>query len=348
LSSGDFLHLHFKGRTTTPWHVGKRRYSNYLYTRDDYLWGRGIRGPLLRQLWRTFCPKSGARDGLNFKPERDCSVCSLTSKCPFINLRGSPDEGEFKDRPRLIITNLWFVGGVEKGRVALATLDERYLGVVEEKAPVFVEFIREGAKFEFEVILMGDGVRFADEVESAIKVSLEFHGWGGFCNEVFGRGVIESVRKHGFNSFEYKYVDGSVKSIMDELRRRGSRLRFRISPLLIIDKDSGGFYKSILEKGFSEKFLNCVNERYWQFYRRHIHVQDSLLKIFGRARTIMIRGWSRKTGGEKVFRGIGNEVVLQFGGELGFEEARALALMRYGVGRYKNQGFGTLTLDMSP
>jgi len=324
--------------------VGKKHYGDYLYTRDDYLWGRGIRGPLLRQLWRTFCPRSGVGDGLDFRPERDCSDCPFALRCPFINLRGSPDEGEFKDKPRMVVTNLRFVCGVERGRVALATLDDRHLSVVEEKAPVFVEFIHPGARFEFEVILMGDGAKFVDEVKSAVEISLEFHGWGGFCNEGFGRGVIENVVEHGFDSFEHEYIEPIVNMLLESEDRR---FRFRIYPLLMIDKDSGGFYVSILEPGFSEKFSNCVNERYWQFYRKHIHIQSSLVKVFGRARTVRIRGWSRKEGRRKSFIGIGNEIILQFD-DLGVEEAKALAMMKYGVGRYKNQGFGSLILDMSP
>ena len=125
----EFVHLLFKGRTTSPWHVGMRRFGDYLYTRTDMLWGRGIRGPVLRQLWRTYCPKSDVHDRAPFRPERDCPSCDMADDCPFNNLRGSPDEGEFKDRPRLIITNLEFEGPQRPEVMALVARDERFLGV---------------------------------------------------------------------------------------------------------------------------------------------------------------------------------------------------------------------------
>lgn len=336
----SFIHLHFRGVTTSPWHIGKRSYGDYLYTRDDYLWGRGIRGPVLRQLWRTFCPKSDAYDRVKFYPEKDCLICDMAEDCPFWNLRGTGDEGEFKDKPRLIITNLYFNRDtVRKDRVALATLSDQYLGVVEKKAPVFIEYLHEGAKFEFETILMGDGVNFVDHFVSAVKVSLKFLGWGGFCNEGFGRGEITNNERHGFNSFEHKYVEPLAE---DMLGKAEKAVTFTISPMLILDKKGGGIYRSIREEGFSEKLCSCINERYWQFHNNHVYVQGKVKEITGRARTVKIYAWSRKTGSKKPFEGIGNELTIHFNGRLEPEEAKALALMKYGIGRFKNQGFGSL------
>ena len=335
----SFVHLHFYGRTTSPWHVGKTRYGDYLYTRDDLLWGRGIRGPVLRQLWRVYCPKSEGREKVAFVPEKDCSLCKMAGDCPFWNLRGTADEGEFKDKPRLIIGNLHFVGDVKRGRVALATVDDQFLSVVPGRAPVFVEYLCEGVEFEFEVIFMGAGVRFVDEFVSAVKVSLSFHGWGGFCNEGFGRGVISNVKRHSFDEFEKMYV----KPVVDRLVGCESCC-FRIEPLLMLDRDGGGFYRSVFEDGFREKFCNCVNERFWQFYGRHVHVQRFVAGFGGRARSVRIYGWSRRFGSRKEFVGVGNELCLRFSGVLGGDGVRALALMKYGVGRFKNQGFGCLML----
>lgn len=338
----SFLYIRFEGRTTSPWHIGLRRYSDYLYTRDDYLWGRGIRGPVLRQLWRTYCPKSDAHDGMDFYPERDCPKCAMASECPFWNLRGTDDEGEFKDKPRLIITNLYFKrDSVRKDRVALATLSDQYRGIVEGKAQVFIEHICEGAEFEFEAILMGEGVRFSDQFISAVEVSLKFLGWGGFCNEGFGRGNITSIRKYGFNSFEYDVIEPIAKRIMDKVEQ-ARYVAFNISPMLILDKDGGGVYKSILEEGFRDKLCNCINERYWQFYGGHLYVQGRVESLSGRARTIKIQAWSRKIRDRIPFEGIGNEITIHFSQQIDAEEAKALALTRYGIGRYKNQGFGSL------
>ncbi|MGQ9597708.1 MAG: hypothetical protein ACUVUS_10180 [Thermoproteota archaeon] len=341
----SFVHIHFKGETTSPWHIGKRQYGDYLYTRDDYLWGRGIRGPVLRQLWRTFCPKSDAIDGVEFYPDSDCPACSMSEGCPFWNLRGTADEGEFKDKPRLIITNLYFDRDtIKKDRVALATLSEQYLGVVEAKAPVFIEYLEEGARFDFEAILMSRGVDFAEEFISAVKVSLKFLGWGGFCNEGFGRGEINNVLRHGFNSFEHKYVEPLAERILEEAAVK-EMLTFNVSPMLILYKNQNGrVYKSICEEGFSKKLCNCINERNWQFYDRHVHIQDNVKEVSGKAKKIGIHAWSRKTRGKILFEGIGEELTIHFNGKLEVEEARALALAKYGVGGYKNQGFGSLRL----
>ena len=339
----SFIHMHFRGQTTSPWHIGKRKYGDYLYTRDDYLWGRGIRGPVLRQLWRTFCPKSDARDRVEFNPEKDCLSCITADDCPFHNLIGSADEGEFKDKPRLIITNLRFTGNVNKSRVALATLDERHLGVVEGKAPVFVEYLLEGASFEFEAILMGKGAKFADHFESAVKTSLQFFGWGGFCNEGFGRGAIASVEKSDFSGFDHKYITPTAKKILERLQKE-KNLVFDISPILILDKDGGNIYKSVFEEGFQNKLCNCINERYWQFYGENIYIQSCVERVSGRARTVRIDAWSRALGKPKPFEGVGHEIILHFKGEVGNERAKAFALAKYGVGRYKNQGFGSLLL----
>lgn len=339
----SFIHIRFEGKTTSPWHIGLRRYSDYLYTRDDYLWGRGIRGPVLRQLWRTYCPRSDAHDGVEFRPERDCPKCPAASECPFWNLRGTEDEGEFKDKPRLIVTNLTFKrGSVRKDRVALTTLSDRYLGVVEAKAPVFIEYICEGAEFEFEAVLMGEGVKFADQLTSAVEVSLKFLGWGGFCNEGFGRGIITDVRKYSFSSFEYGVVEPLAEKIMDAANQSGYAT-FRVIPMLILDRNGGGgVYTSILQEGFRDKLCNCINERYWQFYNRHAYIQGKVESVGGKARTVKIQAWSRKIRDKIPFEGIGNEITLYFSGKLDLEEAKTIALARYGVGRYKNQGFGSL------
>ena len=93
-------------------------------------------------------------------------------------------------------------------------------------------------------------------------------------------------------------------------------------------------------EGFREKLANCMSERYWQFYGHNIYMR--IKEVSGPARPVRIRGWSRKEGRWKEFAGVTGELVLEFEEELGPEEARGLAICRYGVGRYKNQGFGSL------
>ncbi|MHC1635070.1 MAG: hypothetical protein ACXQTS_00385, partial [Candidatus Methanospirareceae archaeon] len=65
---------------------------------------------------------------------RDCEGCELSVKCPFYNLRGT-DEGEYKDKPRFIVTSLRF-GDANIGRIALISRDDKDLGVVKGKGPV--------------------------------------------------------------------------------------------------------------------------------------------------------------------------------------------------------------------
>jgi hypothetical protein len=344
----SFCYFLFRGKTTSPWHVGKRQYSDYLYTRDDYLWGRGVRGPVLRLLWRMFCSKSDARDRVEFSPERDCVICEMVEDCPFANLVGTDDEGEFKDKPRLIITNLRFVENVRKDRVALATLSDKFLGVVEEKAPVFVEYLVEGAVFEFEAILMGEGAKFADHFENAVKTSLRFFGWGGFCNEGFGRGTIDNMERiESFERFNREKIEPDAEKIREAILDEG-KLTFKISPLLIVDKDEGGVYKGVSEDGFKEKFCNCIDERFWQFYNFKVYPQNFVDGFSGRARTMKILGWSRrlKRKGKLPFEGLGGELTFHFKDKekLSVEVVKAFALMKYGVGRFKNQGFGSLRL----
>ena len=91
-----------------------------------------------------------------------------------------------------------------------------------------------------------------------------------------------------------------------------------------------------------EKLCNCANERYWQFFGKSVHLQGKIERFSGRARAMKIFAWSRKLGRRKLFEGLGNELSFHFKERLGVEEAKVLAVLKYGVGRFKNQGFGSL------
>jgi len=330
------VHLIFRGKTTSPWHVGKRRYSNYLYTRTDILWGRGVRGAVLKQLWRTYCPLSDIRDRVEFNPEKDCQKCNSREDCPFNALRGADKEGEFKDTPKIVFTNLYFEGNVKTDKIVITSIDDRYKNVVEKVGPVYVEYIKSGTDFFFEIILTGKSVDFKDDVIRAVKTSLKFFGWGGFCNEGFGRGEIIRVEERDFDKFD-EFMTKLSKAIVDEHRNR-CEVKLKIVPLLILEKN-GGYYLSTAEEGFKEKFLHSIVERYWQFYKdkKYPRIKD----IFGDVRRMKIRGWSRKDGKEQFFEGMHGELTVKFD-DLNIEEAKVIAISRYGIGKWKNQGFGCL------
>jgi hypothetical protein len=348
----EFVYLHYFGETTTPWHVGVMPqrmtgagFTDYLYTRTDLLWGRGVRGPILRQLWRTYCPKSDERDAVDFKPETDCPVCTQRGECPFNNLRGSNDEGEWKDKPRMIISNLrlHLSEDIRRSppRLTFNTLDEEWMGVAEERAPYTIEYIPAGIEFDFEIILMAEGARFRDEVDRAVSISLGFLGWGGRCNEGFGRGRIirEKMERMGFSEFWEKKIKPVAESIMDS-----EEILVEPETILIVDREGGGFYTSPYEEGFSKKLCNLLYERFWQFTGIQRHIDDALERVRGEAKPTVIRGWSRKLGMRIPFIGVSGQLILNMKKRIGFDEAELLSISRYGIGRYKNQGFGWLKI----
>ncbi len=342
----NFLHLHFYGVTTSPWHLGDRplgsRWTSILRSRARLLWGRGIRGPMLRQLWRAYCPYSDIREAAVFKPETHCPRCQMAEECPFNNLRGSPNEGEWKDKPRLIISNLRFTqgNGEPLRRMSINTLSDRWRGVVPEKAPITLEYIPARTGFEFEIILMGEGVRFRREVKEAVEVSLRFLGWGGRCNEGFGRGLIKEIKENMWSDFLSRYIDGVAKNILGK-----KEVCLETETLLLLEKSRGQYFTSVIEEGFQEKLFNCMRERYWQFFgQANDHPAPHVERVESRLKPEKIRGWSRKMGREIGFTGLSGTINLILRDPINNELARMIAVTRYGIGKYKNQGFGTLLL----
>ena len=337
----EFINLIFEGKTTSPWYVGKCVCGNQFYTRTDILWGRGVRGAVLRQLWRTYCHLSDIIDRARFDPKKDCRSCDLRFECPFNALRGVDKKGDFKDTPKIVFTNLYFNGDIKTDWITIAPFDDRHRNIIRKRS-AYIEYIKPGVNFYFEVILTGRGIDFKNEIIKAVKTSLKFFGWGGFCNEGFGRGEIKRIEERNFDKFD-AIISKISEEVVDNVKDYGS-IKFKITPMLILEKKDNSPYLSIVEKGFKEKFLHSLVERYWQFYKDKKYPE--IKEIFGETKRIRIRGWSRRDRREQIFEGIGGELTVEFS-ELDVDTAKVIAISKYGIGKYKNQGFGSLLLNSS-
>lgn len=321
----DFINLRFTGRTTTPWSIARRIYSDYVYC-QDFLWGRGVRGPVLNYLLRAYCGRTGVLP---------CEGCDRKAGCPFYNLYGADREGEDKDSPRLVVTSLRFDGKLAvKPRQPLISRSELTNGVA--LGPVFIEFIPANTTFRFEAILTSDAVKFTDEFKEAVRATLALSGWGGRCSRGYGRGVVTEVEELDFDGWASS-IEERVKPLVG-LRE----VYLEIHPILILERyEGGGVYGSILEEGFARKLRSSIEERYWQFFRVNARLK-SIEAVSGVCRQVAFRSWSRKEGRERQFTGMAGTLKIGFKEPLTAEEAAILGVARYGVGRYKNQGFGSL------
>jgi hypothetical protein len=306
----DFTHLHFKGKTTSPWSIGRRYYSNFIYC-QNYLWGRAIRGPILGYLLKSYCPHLPA----DILP---CDQCTEQKECPYFHLNGSEKEGELKDTPKLVVTTLTF-DKYESSRISLISRDSATNGVA--LGPVTIEHVPSDVSFEFEVILTGDATRFSDQVIEAVKGTLTLIGWGGRCSRGYGRGRILNVSENNFDEWLMQYVDKRVGVLEDE-----SNVTLKLFPLLILDTDA--------------KIKHCLSERYWQFFKEP-HYLD-IKSVSGSCSFTTLRAWSRKDNDAGRFGGLTGDLNLEFRTPLKKEDLRTLSIAWYGIGRYKNQGFGSL------
>lgn len=73
-------------------------------------------------------------------------------------------------------------------------------------------------------------------------------------------------------------------------------------------------------------------------YRRIKPILDS-------EKTGLLRGWSRKLSNEIFFKGVSDRIKLVLEDMFVEQTAEAITLARYGIGRYKNQGFGSLLIS---
>jgi hypothetical protein len=321
----DFINLRFIGRTTSPWSIARRIYSDYIYC-QDFLWGRGVRGPVLNYLLKAYCGRTGILP---------CEGCVKKAECPFYNLYGADREGEDKDSPRLVVTSLRFEGKpAGKPRQPLISRSELTNGVA--LGPVFVEYIPVNTTFRFEAILTSDAVKFIDEFKEAVRATLALSGWGGRCSRGYGRGVVVQLEELDFDNWASS-IEECVKPLVGS-----QEVYLEIHPILILERYEGeGVYGSILEEGFTRKLRSSIEERYWQFFRVNARLRG-IEAVSGRCQQMTFRSWSRRDSREKHFTGIAGTLKVRFKEPLTAEEAMLLGVARYGIGRYKNQGFGSL------
>ena len=328
----NFIHLHFIGKTASPWSISRMYSEAPLICCQNFLWGRAIRGPILNYVLRTYCP--------HFPELPPCIKCSERLDCPFYNLYGVDKKGEFKDTPRLVVTSLTFedtFGKMEFERFPIISRDSMTKGVA--LGPVFLEYIQAGVNFEFEALLIGEASRFSNYFIEAVRATLSLTGWGARCSRGYGRGRLIKVKKHSFDEWVKDYIDKRT------VKLNGSQeAYFRIFPIIILDKadEKCEPYQSILEKGFINKLKNSMQERYWQLFKAHHYIK--IESVSGPCVHTMIRAWSRKENKDKWFSGLTGSIKIRFGSKLNDKDLRVIGTAWYGVGRYKNQGFGSLRL----
>ena len=149
------------------------------------------------------------------------------------------------------------------------------------------------------------------------------------------------VEENEFSDFEKKYIEPTAERISKMMELNGEAV-FKVDTVLMINrKDEKGFYTSIMENGFKERLITNINERYWQFYDENVYVP--IERVSGKARSTRMEAWSREHKRGKSFIGIGNEIRIKLK-EHEDEYVKALALTKYGIGRYKNMGFGSLSI----
>lgn len=321
-----FVHLHFFGETTAPWTITKKRYSSYVYS-YNFLWGRAVRGPILNYILQSFCPHLP-------NAMLPCCECSNYSECPFFNLNGSEKSGDFKDTPKFVVTSLTF-RTFDMRRLKLTSIN--ILGNSNNSQGIVnVEYIPIGTNFEFEVILTGDASKFVNYVIEGARATLTLVGWGARCTEGYGRGKIIKVDRQSFTEW-LQYVDKKTNTYEGK-----TTASLRAFPMLILSKEEARptIYTSIFERNFANKLANSMNERYWQFTKLNHHL--NIKNVSGNCTFTRVRSWSRRDNCSDLFGGLSGDLFLEFTAPLTASEARIIGISWYGIGSYKNQGFGSL------
>ena len=280
-------------------------------------------------LLKTYCPHLP-------KTVLPCDNCGEGGECPYYNLNGCEKEGDLKDTPKLVVTSLTFEN-FENERLSMVSKDAITNGT--SFGPVNVEHVPTGTRFNFEVILTGFATKFANNVVEAVNGTLTLVGWGGRCSRGYGRGRILKVEKNCLEEWISKYVDKRVNMLEGE-----SVITLNLFPILILETGEGPerIYTNIVEKEFPLKLSNCINERYWQFLKINHHLR--IKSVSGLCGFTRFRSWSRKDARKGSFGGLSGDLTLQFESALGIEDLRTIGISWYGIGRYKNQGFGSLRI----
>jgi len=97
-----------------------------------------------------------------------------------------------------------------------------------------------------------------------------------------------------------------------------------------------------LKMDFKKKLINSINERYWQFFKENKYL--NVKEINGNVSYKIMNAYSKKEKRFLKFEGIVGTLKLLFEKHLNKEELRMIGIAKYGIGRYKNQGFGSLIL----
>jgi CRISPR/Cas system CSM-associated protein Csm3 (group 7 of RAMP superfamily) len=314
----ELLNLHIKGITTSPWFIKKKEHPNYIYC-EKFLWGRAIRGIILNYLLRNYCKEFHIK----------CKKCFEKNGCPFYNIYGNNND-EDKDMPKFIISSLFF----EKIKIKKAPILSRDFITNGTSKFKTIEYIDQNSIFEFEIVLKNSSIKFSDHIKEAIENTLDFIGWGGMCSKGYGRGKIIEIKEYDFDKWINK-IDERMKKFEER-----KEIELEIFPLLILE-DNGKIYKKI-ESNFKKKLINSINERYWQFFKENRYL--NIKEINGNVSYKIMNAYSKKEKRFLKFEGIAGTLKLLFEKHLNKEELRMIGIAKYGIGRYKNQGFGSLIL----
>ncbi len=189
------LILRFECVTASPFHTARQEYANLIKC-APFILGSTLRGAALNDLIRAHCPEETLRqlDGLT-DPAAIADVHrNCAADCPAKHFYAEPAEvrfsfGIFDGEPALART-----------RIAL----DRETSSVAEGAIVSVEAVPAGTGFSFEIALLGEAIRFRDEIEAALRRA----------GQMWGIGRLRSV---GFGQYEVRRVESA--SITDRLSR---------------------------------------------------------------------------------------------------------------------------------
>lgn len=194
--------LHFRGRTTSPFHSTRQEFANLIKC-SPYILGSTIRGALLKRLIeRGLCPHLD----LVRVPHTDAELAEIHRDCALHSFFPAAND----------LPSAWFsFGHFRRGdgtelsaeelasryrshtRIAL----ERASSSVSEGAIATLESIAPDTPFAFDIVLFGDARAHADALIDAAHATGEGEGWGRFRSIGFGQFVIERAERESFEEW---------------------------------------------------------------------------------------------------------------------------------------------------